>query len=206
MAYGHENKCPHPGHPCNCKMSEPKEPVMSKPREFFGVTENFRWYDGELIVGVAVYEGNQSRDGLKKENIVAIFKDHDAAINFIFETSALDKLKAEKDLCLVTICNQVDELNALQAENERLHDQWREKWQAALDSRDPLNQKIEMLEAKVEALLSTLKDNLKTIYDNQKLSQSRQGLRAALEMYDSGIEGTAAHDTLKADDKRFGGE
>lgn len=22
MAYGHEDKCPHPGYPCNCKMSD----------------------------------------------------------------------------------------------------------------------------------------------------------------------------------------
>jgi len=42
MAYGHEYHCPHPGYPCKCKMSKntaPQGVAMSKPREYFLVTD-----------------------------------------------------------------------------------------------------------------------------------------------------------------------
>jgi hypothetical protein len=64
-------------------------------REYFGVTENVRTATGEIVIGVCVYKGNQSRDGLKRENIIAIFYDEDAAREFIFGITEVQELCRE---------------------------------------------------------------------------------------------------------------
>lgn len=65
-----------------------------KPREFFGINKNVRWNDGNIIVGVVVYKGNQARDGIIESNAVAIFKNQDTARDFIF---GYDAICAERD-------------------------------------------------------------------------------------------------------------
>ncbi len=55
-------------------------------------------------------------------------------------------IPSAKDLDLISNEMAMRRVLALAKKTEKLHDQWRAKWQQALDSRDPLLKEIERLE------------------------------------------------------------